>query len=137
MSRHLNDCAKAANKRDAAVMLQGAYSASKVCDILKHVLEVMFCTLVVDESKLDHYLDDPARCRNGNMLLTCFTVAGDDTNARWLLESPYDCFLCHIFRAVLFHLLSFMKQFMRKQKYYVEENLKLLTLESFSAWGMV
>ena len=130
LSRHLKNLATAAHKRDAAVMLQGAFSDVKVCDLLKYVLEEMFCTRVVDESKLDLCLDDPARYSNANMLLTCFTIAGDDTNACWVIESPYDCFLCHIFRTVLFHLLSFMKQFMRKQKYYVNDNLELQNIQS-------
>ncbi len=74
------------------MQLQGAYSADNVCAVLKHVLEEMFCTLVVDESKLDRCLDDPARYRHGNMLLTCFTIAGEDTNVCWRIEGPYDCY---------------------------------------------
>ncbi len=50
----------------------------------------------------------------------------------WLVGGEYDHLLCQFFRGVLYYALAFVKQYTRKQKYFVIKNLKLRTYKTKS-----
>ena len=60
------------------------------------------------------------------------TIASKRVNVCWLHAGVYDQFLCQFFRGVLYYALAFVKQYTKKQKYFVSKNFKLRTYKTKS-----
>ena len=130
LSNELQRRAVVGRRRNASDLLRKGFSAEKICEVIKHVLETTFGACypeVMDINSVDQALSNDDRNDIANIAQTCFTIAGDDTNVCWVVDGYYDCYLGHLFRTVLFHELSFLKQYTNKQKYFVSENLLMST----------
>ena len=87
--------------------------------ILKRILDKWQCDTALDQKERDDI--------QSSMSHACFSIDDyKDTNACFARETNYEVYLCHFFRTVLFHCLSFMKLFTKKQWWEVRENLQLL-----------
>jgi hypothetical protein len=61
-----------------------------------------------------------------------FTIADRRENVCWLVGGVYDQYLCQFFRGVLYYALAFVKQYTKKQKYYVSKNFTLRSYKTES-----
>jgi len=62
-----------------------------------------------------------------------FTIADKRENVCWLVGCVYDQYLCQFFRGVLYYALAFVKQYTKKQKYFVSKNFTLRSYKTESS----
>ena len=131
LSYVLNERKKDLKKSTVKRMLTRNFPVDEVRGIIKETLEIMFDAEdpeVLDDWQRDTALEQVERDDiQSSMSIACFSVDDyKDTNACFLRESQYEVYLCHFFRTVVFHCLSFMKQFTGNNQWWeVSENLKL------------
>ena len=119
---------------NARTMELRGFSAGKMTEILKATFQLVFDIHYPDvthKSQMDSVLGEPERSnlRIGVSHAT-FTIKSKRANACWLVGGEYDQCLCQYFRGVLYFALAFVKQYTKKQKYYVITNLKLRTYKT-------
>ena len=119
---------------NARTMELRGFSAGKMMEILKVTFQLAFDIHypdITDNSQIDDVLGEPER---SNLRLdvshATFTIKSKRANVCWLVGSEFDQSLCQYFRGVLYYALAFVKQYTKKQKYFVTTNLRLRTYKT-------
>jgi hypothetical protein len=104
-------------------------SVDRMKRTILRALNILFDAHHPDRGSLRECLSAPVRNDvRQSIAHATFSMRGNKhTNVCWKVGSEYDCLLAHFFRAILFHYLSFMKEYTTVQKYYVKHNLTLQT----------
>ena len=141
-NRHLNSvyCTTAFCLYERGVSVEDAtdeeicqMGAKKMNAIIGTVFKLLFDTRHPDVNKrksLNDVLNEPQR--KGivpGITHATFTLGGTVGNVCWRAGegTEYDYMLMHFFRGVLFHILSFVKLYTTKQRYYVKRNFVVQT----------
>jgi hypothetical protein len=117
------------NQPDATEEEIKEMSAERMKGIIKRALDMLFDAHNPDRGTLHDCLNAPERDDvRQSIAHATFSMRGNkNSNVCWKVGSEYDCLLSHFFRAILFHYLSFVKVYTKKQKYYVRQNMMLQT----------
>ena len=107
--------------------------ASRMNAVISTIFALMFDTRYADVTRrksLDYVLNQPQRTGIGQGVShATFSLGGTVNNVCWRAgkDTEYDYMLMHFFRGALFLILSFMKLYTTKQRYYVERNFVVQT----------
>ena len=107
--------------------------ASRMNAVISTIFALMFDTRYADVTRrksLDYVLNQPQRTGIGQGVShATFSLGGTVNNVCWRAgkDTEYDYMLMHFFRGALFLILSFMKLYTTKQRFYVKRNLEVQT----------
>ena len=121
---------------NARTMELRGFSEKKMTEIILTTLGLLFDTHHPDinhKSEIDRILCDKEKnSAKVFVSVASLTIASKRINVCWLHAGVYDQFLCQFFRGVLYYALAFVKQYTKKQKYFVSKNFKLRTYKTKS-----
>jgi hypothetical protein len=107
--------------------------ANRMNSVISTIFALMFDTRYTDVTKkrsLDDVLSQPQRIGIGQGVShATFSLGGTVNNVCWRAgkDTEYDYMLMHFFCGALFLILSFMKLYTTKQRFYVKRNLVVQT----------